>query len=264
MIGHNYGNKICLKCSKIHVHPRGMLGKVPWNKGLNKETDERIRKYGKTISIVNKGNERLRKFGEKNPNYGKHWKWPEEIKRKMALSKLGDKNPARDPRFIEDYRKRIKSYLEQHDPPMKGKKHSEKAKLKIKLNHWSRKVYQSEEIKKEFFRKMIKNIIKKPNKKEILLNNILQTNFPNEWEYTGDGRFWIGNKCPDFINMNERKLIELFGDYWHTKKIHCVEDTEDGRENYFQRYGYCTLIIWENELKDIGRLKEKIIKFMVV
>lgn len=75
--GHNYG--ICKKCGKEHIHPKGMkgksnkgvhLGSIPWNKGLTKETDKRVKKMSEIpktkefIEIVrrkNKGKKRTEK-----------------------------------------------------------------------------------------------------------------------------------------------------------------------------------------------------------
>ena len=49
-------------------------GNIPWNKGLKKETDERVKKY----SVMLKGNQIAK---------GKHWKWNDEngeIKKKLS------------------------------------------------------------------------------------------------------------------------------------------------------------------------------------
>ena len=95
----------------------------------------------------------------------------------------------------------------------------------------------------------------KPNRTEQQLLDCLNELFPGEYRYVGDGEFILGGKCPDFVNVNGRKqIIELFGEYWHAG-----EDSQT-RINYFRRYGYETLVIWEKELKDkyvlTNRLKE--------
>ncbi len=63
------------------------------------------------------------------------------------------------------------------------------------------------------------------------------------------------------LNLYKRKIIELFGDYWHTKKIRYYRDTEMGRIEYFKKYGYSCLVIWEKELKDLNKVLEKIRNF---
>ena len=56
-------------------------GAIPWNKGLTKETDERVRKIAKNISkAMNKPETKRKlskiakeKFGNKNPNWQPNW-----------------------------------------------------------------------------------------------------------------------------------------------------------------------------------------------
>jgi hypothetical protein len=98
--------------------------------------------------------------------------------------------------------------------------------------------------------------ILKPNKPETFLINLLNKMYPGEWKYTGDASFMINGKSPDFTNCNgKKKLIELFGDYWHQGQ------TPQDRSDVFKPYGYETLVIWEHELKNIERLKFRINKF---
>lgn len=96
----------------------------------------------------------------------------------------------------------------------------------------------------------------RPNKAEMLLFNLLSELYPDDWKYVGDGSLIIGRLNPDFVNVNGKKqIIELFGDYWHK------EQEEQARINRFTEYGFATLIIWENELKDLGRVTNKIREF---
>jgi very-short-patch-repair endonuclease len=98
---------------------------------------------------------------------------------------------------------------------------------------------------------------RKPNKPEAYICSMLQFIRPNEWKYVGDGQFILGGKCPDFVNINgEKKIIELFGDYWH--KGQKAQD----RIDIFSRYGYKTLVIWENELKNNKDVTNKILTFV--
>ena len=53
----------------------------------------------------------------------------------------------------------------------------------------------------------------------------------------------IGCKSPDIWDGN-RKLIELFGDYWHQG------DDPQERIAHFEKYGFQCLVIWESELKN--------------
>jgi hypothetical protein len=88
---------------------------------------------------------------------------------------------------------------------------------------------------------------RRPNNKELLLNEFLQTFFPGEWKLVGNGEVVIGGKCPDFINVNgKKKLIEYFGGWhWHGNPFEGEE-----RQAHFKSFGFDTLIIWGSELKE--------------
>lgn len=102
----------------------------------------------------------------------------------------------------------------------------------------------------------------KPNKAERKLTHLLRRYFPNEWEYTGDGKVILHGLIPDFTNKNGRKaVIELFGDYWHTKRIKSWKDTELGKIMAYKALGFECLVIWEKELKDEERVVSKISNF---
>lgn len=95
-----------------------------------------------------------------------------------------------------------------------------------------------------------------PNKPEKFLTNLLNQVLPNEYKFVGDGQFIVAGKCPDFVNINgQKKLIELYGDYWHKN-----EDPKN-RINLFKKYGFSTLVVWEKELKDLSSLRDKLVQF---
>ena len=103
------------------------------------------------------------------------------------------------------------------------------------IEMWKRSEYQRKQYK-------AKNV--KPNKPEIKLSNLLNKLFPNEYKYVGDFQFFLGGKNPDFMNVNgQKKLIELYGDYWHRNA------DPQNRIDHFKQYGFDTLVIWEQELK---------------
>jgi len=96
----------------------------------------------------------------------------------------------------------------------------------------------------------------KPNKPESALIKVLDEMYPGEWKYTGDFSFVVNGKNPDFVNCNgQKKIIELFGDYWHRG-----ENPQD-RADIFSPFGYETLVIWERELKNMGKVKSRIKEF---
>lgn len=93
----------------------------------------------------------------------------------------------------------------------------------------------------------------RPNKPELKLLSLLESNFPGDWRYVGDGSFWIGGRNPDFLS--NKRVIELFGDYWHKG-----ENPKD-RIDYFRAYGFETLVIWESELSNPANVEDSIKRF---
>lgn len=138
------------------------------------------------------------------------------------------------------------------------KHHTEETKKKISLANKGRKC------SKEIVIKKIQNAFKalrlKPNKSEKKLTKLLNQILPNEYKYVGNGKMIIERFNPDFINANgQKKIIELYGDYWHNRED--IKKRDKNRLRIYSGYGYKTLIIWENELKDFNKLREKILNF---
>ena len=76
------------------------------------------------------------------------------------------------------------------------------------------------------------------------------------FEYTGNGRYYIGNKIPDFMSTKENKIIEYFGSYWHKNP-----DEGADRQNFFKSAGFNTLIIYDWEMKNMSIMINKIVQF---
>lgn len=55
---------------------------------------------------------------------------------------------------------------------------------------------------------------------------------------------------PDFMELNGiKKVVEVFGDYWHGRKEALEVQKEDVRTALFKAAGFDTLILWEGWLK---------------
>jgi hypothetical protein len=77
-----------------------------------------------------------------------------------------------------------------------------------------------------------------PNKKEILLFNLLEKIHPKIYKSNVKGEYLIiGGKIPDFVDLNNKNIIELYGDYWHKG------EDENIRIDFFKNLGYNTQII---------------------
>lgn len=93
-------------------------------------------------------------------------------------------------------------------------------------------------------KKILKAVNQRPNKLEKGMQDLLDELFPGEYRYVGDGQLILCGKCPDFANVNgQKKLIEVFGDYWHQG------EDPSWRIALFSRLGFQTLVVWESELE---------------
>ena len=98
-----------------------------------------------------------------------------------------------------------------------------------------------------------------PNNPEKLLIKLLNKILPKTYKFVGNGKLIVGCFCPDFVNKDNNKIIEFYGDYWHDKTEQKQRDKR--RKIAYKKFGYKTLIIWEKELKDLNKVKENILKF---
>jgi len=201
-------------------------GIIPWNK------DKKVKSNtGKTH------------FKLKNIPWNKGISISDETKRKISDTLKGT-HPS------DEARVKMSANNNRH---MLGKHLTKKAKELNSEKH--KKLWQTS----EYVSKQMKARGVTPNKTELWLQDFLNQLYPNEWKFVGDGQVIISGKCPDFINTNgQKKIIELFGDYWHRG-----ENPQD-RIDIFKPFGYKTLIIWEKELKDKKNLESKIYKFSEV
>lgn len=138
--------------------------------------------------------------------------------------------------------------------PMYGKKHSRKSKQEMSRSH--KKLF----LNPEFCKKFSEQFQTKPNKLEKIMIDILNKNFPEQYEYVGNYKFWIEGQNPDFVDRENKKIIEVFGDYWHGKEFTGKDPEKNEKEKVenFKKHGYRTLIIWEHELSNIVKIVNKI------
>ena len=114
----------------------------------------------------------------------------------------------------------------------------------------------------EFIQKQLKARHTCPNKHEVILQSIINEICPNEFGYNGGCELGIilNRKVPDFVNINgKRKVIEYFGEYWHTKPY---KDSDSSLIAKYKECGFDCLVVWEPELKDTNTLKTKIQTFV--
>ena len=62
------------------------------------------------------------------------------------------------------------------------------------------------------------------------------------YNHSCDGSICIGKRIPDFVNEEECKVFEFFGDYWHQPQ------DEQQRIDYYASKGWECEVLWEHDL----------------
>jgi hypothetical protein len=122
---------------------------------------------------------------------------------------------------------------------MLGHKHSPESKAKIGMA--TRRLFKTE----EYVSSWSKGMTSLPNKLERHFDSIT----PKNVKYTGDGKFFLTFKDgtvknPDFVIEHSRKVIEVYGDYWHRN-----DNPEDIVKAYIE-IGFDCLVVWEREIHE--------------
>lgn len=131
--------------------------------------------------------------------------------------------------------------------PWYGKPLSEETKKKISCTR--KELYKNP----EFAKMMFAATATRPTKPEKRCCEIFQkNNLP--YKYVGDGGAVIGNKCPDFIHIDKKIVIEVFGRAFHSplltfKKYIPYHQTYDGTMEHYKKHGYKCVIIWDTDLE---------------
>lgn len=133
-----------------------------------------------------------------------------------------------------------------------------KYKLKIRNKSEALKLRWKND-RDKIVRVLLEGLQIKPNKPEKVLSSLLNQILPKKYKYVGSGYTIIAGFCPDFIDFKNKLIIELFGDYWHNRKDAKARDKL--RLKTYSKYGYQTLVIWQHELKNLLKIKSKIMDF---
>jgi hypothetical protein len=207
-------------------------GHIPWNKGLSKDIDKRVRKYAKNLKNKKKTVEHRIKLSKSKIKFLKNLTPKERLKLKQKNS-----------RWHVD---RWQNLTEEE------KEECNQKNREGQLKYWSNLTTKEKEYR---IRKSRSVMAIKPNKPEqFLIKFFEKNNLP--YDYCGDHPYpGLGGKCPDFVHQVNSKIIELYGDYYHDG------DNPQDRVDYYKKFGYNTLVIWEHELRDKDSLIEKILNF---
>jgi hypothetical protein len=159
--------------------------------------------------------------GEKHPFFGKHHSV--ETKQKISVANTGRKFPV----WVNK-----KKGLAGAKNPFYGKKHSQYT-----------------------LRQILRMVNNRPNKFECAVYHFLDSRYPNEWKYCGDGSFIINGHCPDFIRCSgEKKVILANGSYWHAgcnrPSLTLKRKIEQKESKPYNEFGFKVWFIWEDEFKE--------------
>jgi len=242
---HGWRNKHCSEETKKKISEALKGANAPWyGKHFSEEHRRKISEAhkGKKVTKETRRKHSELSKGAKNPFFGK--RHSEETKRKISLIHKG--------------KPLSKEHIRKLSMARKGKHFSEEHRRKISEAHKGK--HLSEEHKKHLIAAHIRGCYNHkptaPEKKFIEICN--KYNLP--FKYVGDGKFWIENMNPDFVDVNGGKVaVEILGDYWHDE-AKFPKNSFDERKKRFANYGWQVIGIWEHELKEIseGEIVQKV------
>jgi len=245
----------------------------PWNKGLTKETDVRMAQISETMRNGHRIYAKLPRKVIFCKNCGEEITIVETSKQEFCSRKCVTETSWKTTR-----EKRLKWIIEE---PEKKVEHDRKvgvAQKGVPEKDWVKK--QTSRAMTDFFknnpeigkasRRKQSAIrwedpehakkclsIKSPNRLEIFFLEMLDEEYPGEWQFVGNGAVSIGGKIPDYIHKYKKYIIELYGDYWHR------DDDPQDRIDFFEKFGYSTLVVWGHSLTDTKEVIKMIDKLKV-
>ena len=213
-----------------------MKGQIPWNKGLTKETDSRIKVTSgfEGHHHTQASKELMRETCEGYTSWNKGLTKETDAR----VIKMG---------WSKGLTKEIDSRIMQMALAHNGQIPWNKGLTKDTNDSLRQAIPRQSQIQKELWQdsEHAKKCLHRrtPSGEEIKLAKLLiDNNF--EYKYVGNGEVWFGGKNPDFMNTNgQKKLIELWGNYFHKG-----QNPQD-RIDHFKKYGFETLVIWASEMR---------------
>jgi len=257
MLGHATSPETCARLSAANRGERN----PNWGKHPSDETRAKMSKAhrGKCPSIETRAKLRSAGIGRHHSdatraklraaNLGKQL--TAEVRAKIGAAHRGEHSPMWGKHLSTDTRAKLRM-------TKLGKRFS--AELCAKLSAIHRALWENPEYRDRAIQAMRKGMVIRPTAPERQMRTLLDTHFPGEWKYVGNGDVIIGGKNPDFMNVNGRKaVIEVFGDYWHSKRVTGKEPEQEvaDRIAHFARYGFDCLVIWERETCDESTMLKK-------
>jgi len=101
--------------------------------------------------------------------------------------------------------------------------------------------------KKTMIKKILKGLMKRPTSFEKRIDELcIENSLP--FIYTGDGRFLINFKNPDFVNHKDKVVIEVFHSYFKIRDYGNIENYKEHCKKKYNSAGWKVIFIGENEV----------------
>lgn len=252
----NFGDKITTP-TKLTEEWKNNISKsiIQWYKENPKQKDLRKRLARYTIAGFNKNKkfskehcEKMSKSAKGNKNrLGK--KDSEITKQRISLALTGR-------HLSKEHRNKISLV-------QLGRKQSKEICLKKSIS--MKEKWKEKEYREKVLKSMLKSLFKRPTSLELRFIEIIKK-YSLPYKYVGDGSFLIGYKNPDFINIAGQKIcIEIANKKEKSikrigRKYQSWQEYEQQRIEYFAKYCWKCIVIWEDELQNEHLLIEKINK----
>lgn len=225
-----------------------------WNKDLTKETDKRVAKMAKNIS------KSLTKYYENPKEREKQSKRIKIVMNKPEVKIKISKGQIKRFKDLKEREKASKIALKRFQDPKEREKQSKRmieAQNRPEAKEKKKKNTTKSWTDPEFQKKQAIARVLKPNNLELFFDELT----PDIVRYVGNLQFFIvTNKRthnPDFKVHNRKKIIELFGDYWHKGKDPAALIEE------YNEAGWKCLIFWENEIyNEPKKVLEEVLEFI--
>ena len=242
----------------IHPSTEFKKGHIPWNKG----TKGKLKAWNKGIPCREETKIKLRLShkGKKSSRKGKTYEefYGQErakiLKKKLYLSHKNKLSPKKGKTYEDIF----------------GKKRAKEVKERIRITKKKEfqdphSHYHNKEIQERRIKNSLKALMKRPTKLEQKFINFFKKH-KISFNYCGDGSLLIGFKNPDFVESNGKKIcIEVCNKVEKSIKrkgrsYHSWQEYEKQRIKYFNRYGWKSLVLWQEELKDEEKMIKKIME----
>ena len=294
------GSKLLSKSIRISgTH----AGSIPWNKGLTKDTNSSVAACARKVKLYSvKNYAYLAKRLAGKGGWAMVWADPARRKRMSDKSRQRWSDPAYRHKTLEVLDKHRKEAAESTKRRWLNSEFRQdriKAISKDMLRLWadpSRKTKMSASMKARWTDPVYKNRLmlarerlwsnaefrertlkllsrawhRRPTRPELKLDNLLRRLCPGEFKYNGNSvGIVLGGYIPDFVNINgKKKIIDLFGCYWHCCKD-CGQNDREGTRRFDRnrtvsllKIGWEHLVVWEHELANIDSVGSKIENFL--